>query len=242
MSQLINSSPVFLRALSSPVVNRSSVVAKLQHFLLEVMLYGAIICLMLTHSPPKFPVLLLSIATAVLMIIAGPALAGSKKTPVIEGINLSQGKENVLLTTSLSAELDEFMKEALKGGVPLTFRFKIRLTRKGSILGEKLVRSEKLIHVLQYNPVKQLYQFTGQGYAEPLVRTTKDESEALTWMKGVHRWPLYPLEELKRGTRYRVRVMATLDSVELPSVFGYLFFFTSIFNRETPWVQVDFTY
>jgi len=39
-----------------------------------------------------------------------------------------------------------------------------------------------------------------------------------------------------------VRVMATLRSVEMPSVLGYLFFFTTIFNRETPWVHLDFSY
>ncbi len=196
---------------------------------------------MLTPSLPRGAALFLA-AMIALAVFSSSAVAESKKTPVIENIALVQGKDDVLLTTSLSAELDEFMKEALKGGVPLTFRFKIRLTRKGSILGEKLVRTEKLVHVLQYNPVKQLYRFTGDGYSEPQERSTKDETEALNWMKGVQKWPLYPLEKLREGTRYRVRVMATLDSVELPSVFGYLFFFTSIFNSETPWAQVDFTY
>lgn len=196
---------------------------------------------MVTNLPQKKPLALL-IVFLVILTVSTVAPAASEKTPVIEDIQLIEGKKDVLLSATLSAELDEFMKEALKGGVPLTFSFKIRLTRKGTLLGEKRVRSEKLIHTLQYNPVKQVYQFRGEGYGDPLEKTTRDEAEALAWMKGVYRWPLYPLNELRKDKQYRVRVMATLRSAELPSVFGYLFFFTSIFNRETPWNQVDFKY
>jgi hypothetical protein len=116
------------------------------------------------------------------------------------------------------------------------------MTRKGSFLGEKLVRSQELTHTLQYNPVKQFYTFEGDGYDEFIEVTVKDEQEALKLLTGIDNWPLYRLDDLKDGVRYRVRVMATLRSAELPSVFGYIFFFTSIFNRETAWSQLDFTY
>ena len=191
---------------------------------------------------PKKKLSALVIASLAVVTVSTATTVAAEKTPVIENVHLMEGKSDVLLSATLSAELDEFMREALKGGVPLTFSFKIRLTRKGTILGEKKVRSGKLTHTLQYNPVKQIYQFTGEGYREPLEKTTREEAEALAWMKGIYRWPLYPLKELRKDTRYRVRVMATLRSAELPSVFGYLFFFTSIFNRETPWNQIDFTY
>ncbi len=196
---------------------------------------------MAIYSPKRKLSALVIASLAVLIVLTATPVA-AEKTPVIENIHLIEGESNVLLSATLSAELDEFMKEALKGGVPLTFSFKISLTRKGTIFKEKKVRSEKLTHTLQYNPVKQIYQFTGEGYGEPLEKTTKEEAEALAWMKGIYRWPLYPLRELRKDKKYRVRVMATLRSAELPSVFGYLFFFTSIFNRETPWSQVDFTY
>jgi Domain of unknown function (DUF4390) len=196
---------------------------------------------MAIYSPKRKLSALVIASLAVLIVLTATPVA-AEKTPVIENIHLIEGESNVLLSATLSAELDEFMKEALKGGVPLTFSFKISLTRKGTIFKEKKVRSEKLTHTLQYNPVKQIYQFTGEGYGEPLEKTTKEEAEALDWMKGIYRWPLYPLRELRKDKKYRVRVMATLRSAELPSVFGYLFFFTSIFNRETPWSQVDFTY
>jgi hypothetical protein len=163
--------------------------------------------------------------------------------PHISDLRLHQGEANVLLSAQLVTELGEKMREALRGGVPLTFGYRIHMTRKGSILGEKVVRRREIIHNLEFDPVKQMYMFTGEGYGGDLVvKTTKDEEEAVGWLTGILDWRLYPLQKLKKNVRYRVRVMATLRSVELPSVLGYLFFFTTVFNQETPWVQLDFTF
>lgn len=186
-----------------------------------------------------FPILAVSIL--ILSSASGVRAAGVK--PHISDLRLRQGESNVLLSAQLVIELGEETREALRGGVPLTFSYRIHLTRRGSILGEKVVRKREIIHNLVFDPVKQLYKFKGEGYGwEPVVRTTKDEEEAVKWLRNIRDWRLYPLQKLKRNVRYRVRVMATLRSVELPSVLGYLFFFTTIFNQETSWVQLDFTF
>lgn len=170
------------------------------------------------------------------------AASAARPDPLISDIRVSQGEDHVLLSTTLNPHLDEEMKEAVRAGVPLKFRFKVKLTRKGSVLGEKVVRNEDLVHTLQFNPIKKLYLFKGEGYGADIEKTTRDEGEAFVWMAGIEDWPMYPLKDLKSSVRYRVRVMATLRSVELPSVLGYLFFFTTIFNSETNWKQLDFTY
>jgi hypothetical protein len=182
--------------------------------------------------------------TVFLLILNLPVIGASadKPEPTISGIRVSQGEDHVLLSTTLDPHLDEEMKEAVRAGVPLKFQFKVKLTRKGSLFGEKVVRNEDLIHTLQYNPIKKLYQFRAEGFGEDIEKSTREENEAYMWMTGITDWPLYPLKDLKSSVRYRVRVMATLRSVELPSVLGYLFFFTTIFNSETNWKHLDFTY
>ena len=170
------------------------------------------------------------------------ALSADRPDPLISEIRILQGEEHVLLSTTLDPHLDEEMKEAVRAGVPLKFRFKIKLTRRGSLLGEKVVRNEDLIHTLQYNPNKKLNLFKGEGYTQDIEKTTREEGEAFMWMTRIEEWPLYPLKDLMSSVRYRLRFMATLRSVALPSVLGYLFFFTTIFNSETNWKQLDFTY
>ena len=183
------------------------------------------------------------LSISILILSFASDVNAAEVKPHISDLNLHQGESNVLLSAQLVTELGEEMREALRGGVPLTFSYRIRLTSKGSILGEKIVRKREIIHTLEFDPVKQLYLFKGDGYGrEPLVRTTKDQDEALGWLTGILDWRLYPLNKLEKNLRYRVRVMATLRSVELPSVLGYLFFFTTIFNQETSWVQLDFTF
>ena len=178
-------------------------------------------------------------------LILSPALSamGAEGKAHLKDLWLRQGEDHVLLSALLVTGFEEEVKGALLGGVPLTLRYRMRLTRRGSFLGERVIRDREVTHTLEYDPVRQLYLFKAEGYDKKVQeRTTKEEEEALAWVTTITDWPIYPLEGLDRRVRYRVRLMATLRSVELPSVLGYLFFFTSIFNQETPWVQVDFTY
>ncbi len=183
---------------------------------------------------------------AIFLVLFSGASSGSDKSseaPRIVDLTLRQGEEYVLLSATLLAHFDEKAREILSGGVPFNFKYKIRLTKKGSIFGEKIVRDRELGYTLEFDPVRKVYLFIREGQgAEAIERTTRDEKEAFGWLTQVTDYPLYPLRELEKDTRYRVRVMATLRSAELPSVLGYLFFFTTIFNRETPWVQLDFSY
>ena len=189
----------------------------------------------------KHPALILCLA--ILVLFSAPGLRASDVKPHISDLRLHEGESDVLLSARLVTFLDDEMKEALRGGVPLTFSFRVHLATRGSILGEKTVRRREIVHNLEFDPVKQLYLFTGEGYGREVVeKTTRDEEEALVWLTRIQDWKLYPLGRLKQNVRYRVRVMATLRSVELPSFLGYLFFFTTIFNKETPWVQLDFTF
>ncbi|MDF1526022.1 MAG: DUF4390 domain-containing protein [bacterium] len=185
------------------------------------------------------------LSISILILSFASDVNAAEVKPHISDLKLHQGEDNILLSAQLVTELGEEMREALRGGVPLTLSYRIRLTTKGSLLGVKTVRNREIIHTLEFDPVKQLYLFKGEGDGygrEPLVKTTKDQEEALGWLTGIVDWRLYPLKKLERNRRYRVRVMATLRSAELPSVLGYLFFFTTIFNQETSWVYLDFTF
>ena len=97
---------------------------------------------------------ILVLATATLAV-TGPVWAA--EGPHITGIQLHQGESYVLLSARLVTEFTEKMLQALRGGVPLTFRYHIRLSRRGTLLGESVVRDRELIHNLEYDPVKQLF-------------------------------------------------------------------------------------
>ena len=193
------------------------------------------------QQPVRAPLLVLCGCLAAFSLFP-PPLHAEGNNPAISELRLHMGQDSVMLSAALSAPFGTETRQAMRGGVPFTFRYRIRLTRRGVFLGEAGVRDAVVTHTLRYDPVKQTYLFQGEGYPERVEMSTREVDEAIGWLTTVTDWPLYPLGELKKDVRYRVRVMATLRSVELPSVLGYLFFFTSIFNQDTSWRQVDFSY
>ncbi len=174
----------------------------------------------------------------------GEAIPAEKAAdPYISGLDISEDGRSVLVTLALTAELGELNRQALDGGIPFSYRYRLRLSRRGGgLLGEKQLADREIVHTLRYDPLRKVFRFTAEGYPEKVERETAERAEALSWMDRVDRIPLYPLDSLSPGKRYRVRAMATLRSAELPSLLGYLFFFTTLLNQDTAWKETDFTW
>jgi hypothetical protein len=51
-----------------------------------------------------------------------------------------------------------------------------------------------------------------------------------------------PLRELSKDSNYQLRVKAELEKVRLPMYLHYVLFFVSLWDFETDWYTVDFTY
>ncbi len=79
----------------------------------------------------------------VFFLYAGPAIAEDNPPPTIDDLRLSQGTDAVLLSAQLTAAFDESTLQVIRGGVPLTFRYRVRLTRRGTFLGEVVLRDGK---------------------------------------------------------------------------------------------------
>jgi len=51
-----------------------------------------------------------------------------------------------------------------------------------------------------------------------------------------------PLQRLVKGNKYQLRVKAELQKVRLPLNLHYVLFFLSLWDFDTDWYTVDFTY
>jgi hypothetical protein len=188
----------------------------------------------------------------IFLLIAGCSLAGMvvgaspsaalAVEPAIRRLDIAEDGRSVLVSLALAADLGDLNREALDGGIPFSYRYRMRLLRSGGLLGEKLVADKEIVHTLQFDPARKAYRFTAEGYPGKVERETAQREEALAWMDTVEGVPLHPLAGLVPGKRYRVRAMATLRSAELPTMLGYLFFFTSLLDQETSWREKDFVW
>jgi len=177
-----------------------------------------------------------------LLAADGPDPSGGARA-VISRLELAEDGSFLMVSAKVDAPIEGLNREALEGGIPFSFAFRFRLSRKGGLLGERVIRNRVVTHTLEYDPLRRIYLFRSDGNGEASMkgseRETADRAEALSWMAAVEGYPLVPVGGLEPGS-YRVRAMATLRSAELPSVFGVLFFFTTLFNQDTPWRETDF--
>jgi len=164
--------------------------------------------------------------------------AGSK--PLITDIVINASKGRLLLSAAVKDCFTKEMLEGVQNGIPVTFRFKIRLERGRSYWFSKKIKELAINHTLSYDPIRREYQVAFAEYDQP--RTTRSLAEAQQMMAELRGIEIAALKELKVGASYALRIKATLVENTLPLSIHSLIPFYSIWNFETDWRLVEFSY
>jgi hypothetical protein len=69
-----------------------------------------------------------------------------------------------------------------------------------------------------------------------------DFDKAKKLMSEIRGLGITRLHNLQKGKRYQVRMMAELDKITLPFYLDYILFFLSLWDFETDWYTVDFSF
>jgi len=133
------------------------------------------------------------------------------------------------------------MEEAILSGVLTTFRIRIVIERPGpSFLRARLLDTTR-DRTVKYEPLGN--EFRVKLPEQPdRVLITKDFHEAKGWMSRIRDLPVVSLDSLQRGVRYELRIKAELSKFHLPLFFRYIFFFVSMWDFETDWHKVPFSF
>lgn len=75
---------------------------------------------------------------------------------------------------------------------------------------------------------------------EPQVTTSFEEAQR--WMAEIASLKITPLTALEKGRQYQIRAKAKLSKLTLPFYLHYVLFFVSLWDFETDWYTIDFTY
>ncbi|MCI5133751.1 MAG: DUF4390 domain-containing protein [Candidatus Electrothrix sp. AW2] len=162
------------------------------------------------------------------------------KEPVIDEVVISTTNDYVLLFATVSHCFTDEMLEGVRNGIPLTFRFDIRLNRiQRNWFDAKLIE-HKINHTLSYNPIKEEYQIAFAEKKQPEV--TRSLKEAKEMMANIDGLRLYPLNNIRVSTPYALKIKATLVENTFPFSMHSIIPFTSLWNFETDWRTVEFSY
>lgn len=166
--------------------------------------------------------------------------AEKEQEPVIDEIVISTADGQLLLFATVKHCFTDEMLEGVRNGIPLTFRFDIRLNKIRKNWFDSELVEHKINHTLSYDPLKEEYQVAFAEKDRPEVTRSLEEAEQM--MADLNGLKLYPLHELHVGSPYSLEIKATLVENTFPLGIHSIIPFTSLWNFETDWRIVEFSY
>ena len=184
----------------------------------------------------KIQILLISLV--LILCLHDPVFS---KDAVLTNIAVTNTRDDLLLYMDVEGAFREKMEHAILNGVPTSFSFFISLHRKRSYWLNEKIADINVVHTLKYTNLKK--EFTVTRSWEPDKQTiTKSFDEAKKLMSEIKSLHIVPLNMLKKGSHYRIKAKAELSKLTLPLYLHYALFFVSLWDFETDWYTIDFTY
>jgi hypothetical protein len=181
-----------------------------------------------------FVILLLSLLFAV-------PHAGFSQDAILTNITVSNTRDDLLLYLNLEGAFREEMKNAILSGVPSTFSFFAKLNRTRNFWFDRTIADIEVTHTIVYDNLKKEFKIK-RSWKEDNPEVTKSFKEAKKWMTEINSLKLIPLNRLKKGEQYQLRVKAEVSKKTLPFYLHYILFFVSLWDFETDWYAIDFIY
>lgn len=163
-----------------------------------------------------------------------------KQEPIIDQIVISATGGHLLLFATVRHCFTDEMLEGVRNGIPLTFRFDIRLYKIRKNWFDAELAEHKINHTLSHDTLKEEYQVAFAEKDRP--DASKSLEEVKKMMADLNGLKLVPLKKLTVGSRYSLKIKATLVENTLPFSMHSIIPFTSLWNFETDWRIVEFSY
>ncbi len=130
------------------------------------------------------------------------ALSQKNLPPKIEGVAISEGSENLLISFYLKNGLTDEIKKIIDSGISVTYVFKIKLKRKRFLMDEELLNIE-LRKQISFDNLKNRY-FIYFTYPINKLIGVKDIEKAKKYLLWIRNLKLINISKLKKGNKYLV--------------------------------------
>ena len=178
-----------------------------------------------------------------LILLAIPSYSFANNT-VIRNISISNSSTYLHVQFQLSNSFNKKMEEAIKTGIPTTFKYYINLYQQRSLWNDNLLTSFTLSKTIKYDALKKEYLVTEKTSTGNNIRSSDTPTlyEAKKIMNNVEILSLYPMWKLDRSKNYYIKIRADSKGIAPPHYINYLLFFLNWMNFETDWFVESFTY
>jgi hypothetical protein len=159
----------------------------------------------------------------------------------LSDIIVTNTQEDLLVFFDIQGCFTREMEEAILNGIPTTFTIIIRLYKTRTFWFDGSISSLRLEHTIKFDSLKNEFRVTRSEDSDNEL-VFKDFEKAKKAMAEIRDIEVVPLKELQKKGQYQLRVKAELEKVRLPLYLHYVLFFVTLWDFETDWYTVDFTY
>jgi len=177
---------------------------------------------------------------AVVFLTVSPPGSFASQEAIIDDFVVTNSDSDLLLYLTVKNCFTPEMETAVQNGIPATFTFYVELYRiRKGWFNQKLV-DHTFHHTLTHDSLKEEYLIKFSEKDRQAVTESLEEAKHL--MAEVNGFKTISLDRLTKGVAYRLLVKAKLARKTLPLYFHYLIPFSSLWDFETDWYALEFTY
>ena len=184
------------------------------------------------------PIFLLFLLLCLLWSSPSPLKAAEA---TLSDIIVTNTQEDLLVFFDIQGCFTREMEEAILNGIPTTFTIIIRLYKTRTLWFDASISSLRLEHTIKYDSLKNEFRVT-RSEDNNKALLFKEFDAAKEVMADISNIEVVPLKQLQKDSKYQLRVKAELEKVRLPLYLHYVLFFVTLWDFETDWYTVDFTY
>lgn len=160
---------------------------------------------------------------------------------VIADFSVTNSREDLLLYLKVKDAFTKPIRDAVASGLPTTFSFFIILEEVRRFWANQTLVEETLTHTIKYSNLKKEFVVTRSWEEEAPVplKTIEEAQERMTRIDG---FKVLRLDRLRKGNTYRIQAKAKLSRMNLPFYLRTIMVMASMWEFETDWHTIEFTY
>jgi len=179
-----------------------------------------------------------AIITALLFVFQNIAFA---QQAVLNNMSVANTRDHLLLYLNVEGAFTNEVEKAILSGVPTTFSFLVVLNRDRNLWMDEKIVEITVHHTIKYNNLKKEF-VVSKSWEDSNSVMTQSFEEAKQLMSKVEGLTVLSLDNLMKGSLYKIRARAELGKLTLPLYLHYILFFASLWDFKTDWQYIDFTY
>lgn len=182
----------------------------------------------------------LLILLAALCIFRTPLCLADTQPATIEDFFVTNSDSDLLLYLTVRNGFTQEMETGIQNGIPATYTYYVELYQTRKAWPDRKVSSHVIHRTVTYDNLKEEYSVIFSPAEKKI--TTTSLAEAEDDMSEINGYKIIPTSRLTANSPYLLRVRVRLAQETLPSYFHYLIPFSSLWDFETDWYSLRFTY